>query len=100
MNASTKKTRITRAVQTESKRARELALSIHGWAERPFRETKSSQAIASYLESHGFRIEFPFKKIPTAFRATWGKGKPAIGLLGEYDALPNCGSKEGVWGHG
>ena len=26
--------------------------------------------------------------IPTAFVASWGEGKPIIGLLGEYDALP------------
>lgn len=61
---------------------------------------KSSKALADYLESRGFEIEWPFKKIPTAFRAVWGKGKPAIGMLGEYDALPNCGQEEGTWGHG
>ena len=26
--------------------------------------------------------------IPTAFTATFGEGKPVIGILGEYDALP------------
>ena len=29
--------------------------------------------------------------MPTAFRATYGKGKPSIGLLAEYDALPGVG---------
>jgi aminobenzoyl-glutamate utilization protein B len=26
--------------------------------------------------------------MPTAFAATWGSGRPVIGFLGEYDALP------------
>lgn len=29
--------------------------------------------------------------LETAFRATYGKGKPVIGLLAEYDALPELG---------
>jgi len=45
----------------------------------------------------------------TAFLASWGKGKPIIGLLGEYDALPEMSQrvtiqkkpiKEGLPGHG
>ena len=74
MNAKTKKARVDKAVQAQSKRAFDLSRQIHGWAERPFRETQSSQALAAYLEESGFEVEFPFKKIPTAFRATWGKG--------------------------
>ena len=100
MNAKTKKRRVESAVAAEARTARALALKIHGWAERPFREVNSANAIGEYLAANGFNVEFPFKKIPTAVRATWGKGKPAIGLLGEYDALPNCGPEEAEWGHG
>jgi aminobenzoyl-glutamate utilization protein B len=100
MNAKTKKTRVDKAVQQQAKDAFDLSRRIHGWAERPFQEYESSKALAAYLERNGFAIEFPFRKIPTAFRATYGKGKPVIGLLGEYDALPNCGAEEGTWGHG
>ena len=100
MDAKTKKSRVNPAVKAQSQRAFDLSRKIHGWAERPFRECESSKALASYLEENGFQIEFPFKNIPTAFRATWGMGKPAIGMLGEYDALPNCGAEEGTWGHG
>ena len=47
--------------------------------------------------------------MPTAFIATWGEGKPVIGFLGEYDAVPGCSQKvsavkdpikEGGPGHG
>lgn len=71
---------------------------VHSLAEPSFGEYQSSKLIASYLQKNGFKIEWSFKKIPTAFRASWGSG-PAIGLLGEYDALPHC-SKDGSWGHG
>lgn len=100
MTAKRKKALLDQAAREEATRAGKLALDIHGWAERPFREVKSAQALAEYLEQHGFTVEFPFRKIPTAFRATWGRGKPAVGMLGEYDALPNCGAEDGAWGHG
>ena len=100
MKPKEKKSLVNRAVAAESKRARDLSGRVHAWAERPFREVKSSRAIADYLASRGFDVEFPFKNIPTAFRATGGAGKPAVGMLGEYDALPNCGPEEGQWGHG
>jgi aminobenzoyl-glutamate utilization protein B len=30
--------------------------------------------------------------MPTAFVASWGEGSPVIGILAEYDALPNIGN--------
>ena len=100
MNSKTKKARIDKAVQSQARSSRAISQQIHAWAERPFRETNSADRLPEYLEANGFRIEFPFRNIPTAFRATWGSGKPAVGLLGEYDALPNCGADDGTWGHG
>jgi hypothetical protein len=40
------------------------------------------------LRAAGFRIDDRVAEIPTAFTATFGAGKPVIGLIGEYDALP------------
>ena len=100
MNARNKKSRVDKAVRDQARQARAVSREIHAWAERPFREVQSSQRLAEYLDASGFKIEFPWKNIPTAFRAVWGTGKPVVGLLGEYDALPNCGFEEGTWGHG
>ncbi|MEE2753495.1 MAG: hypothetical protein VX910_05890 [Candidatus Latescibacterota bacterium] len=100
MKARTKKKRVDDAVRAEQRTAKALSREIHAYAERPFRETQSAAALASYLTSRGFKVEFPWKNIPTAFRAIRGAGKPTIGLLGEYDALPNCGAADESWGHG
>jgi aminobenzoyl-glutamate utilization protein B len=40
------------------------------------------------LEAGGFRVERGVAGIPTSFIAAIGSGKPVIGILGEYDALP------------
>lgn len=72
-------------------------------------EKKASKLLASTLQEAGFEITWEIGGMPTAFRATWGSGKPVLGFLGEYDALPglsqtaDCHRKavvEGGSGHG
>ncbi|MEZ4984964.1 MAG: amidohydrolase [Saprospiraceae bacterium] len=64
------------------------AQQIWNWAELGYQENQSSQALQQLLRAAGFRITSPVADIPTAFVAEYGFGKPVIGLLGEYDALP------------
>ena len=45
------------------------------------------------LRDAGFQVEVGCANLPTAIRATWGKGHPVIGFLGEYDALPGLSQK-------
>ena len=66
----------------------EAAMKIWGWAEPGYQETKSSALLAGMLERAGFDVRRGVAEIPTAFTATFGKGKPVIGILGEFDALP------------
>lgn len=56
--------------------------------ETAFQEKESSKAIVDYLENAGFQILRKAAEIPTAFMATYGTGKPHLGILAEYDALP------------
>ena len=58
------------------------------YAEIGFKEFQSAKALTDVLKAEGFAVEEGVAGIPTAFVASWGKGKPIIGLLGEYDALP------------
>ena len=56
-------------------------------------EVISSAHLASYLEANGFRITKGIADLPTAFAAEWGSGKPILGFLAEYDALPGLGQE-------
>src|SRR5436305_11012898 len=66
----------------------DMALKIWNWAEVGYKETRSSALLADRLEKAGFTLQRGVAKIPTAFTATIGEGKPVVGILGEFDALP------------
>lgn len=58
-------------------------------------EFKSSAKLQDYLTRNGFKIEKGVAGMSTAFVATWGSGKPVIGILGEFDALPSLSQESG-----
>jgi amidohydrolase len=78
-------------IDSESPALRELSLKIHDMPELGLAEFKASAWLAKYLKANGFVVEMGICDMPTAFRAVYGKGKPAIGLLAEYDALAGVG---------
>ena len=45
------------------------------------------------LRNAGFTVETGLYGMPTSIRASWGKGHPVVGFLGEYDALPGLSQK-------
>jgi aminobenzoyl-glutamate utilization protein B len=65
-----------------------VAMQIWSFAEVGYQETKSSALLQDQLKSAGFAVHAGVAEIPTAFTATWGSGKPVIGIVGEFDALP------------
>jgi aminobenzoyl-glutamate utilization protein B len=65
-----------------------IAKQIWNYAEVGYQENKSSTLLQETLNKEGFKIEKGVAGIPTAFTATFGDGKPVIGILGEFDALP------------
>ena len=67
--------------------------SIWNFAELGMQEFKSSAILIRTLEEEGFNIEKGVAGMPTCFIATWGSGKPVIGILGEFDALPMLSQK-------
>ena len=66
----------------------ELSDQIWAHAEVALHETQSGRVLADYAEQQGFDVERNIAGMPMAFIASYGKGKPIIGVLGEYDALP------------
>jgi len=69
----------------------ELSLKIHANPELGFKEVRAADWLIRYLEENSFSIERGICELPTAFRASYGQGKPAIAILAEYDALPDLG---------
>ncbi len=61
---------------------------IWNFAEAAMEEYQSSEALASYLEKSGFKVERGVAGMPTAFVGSFGSGEPVLGILAEYDALP------------
>ena len=70
-----------------------LSDQVWAFAETALRETKSSKVLADYAQEQGFKVERGVAGMPTAFVATYGSGKPVIGILGEFDALPGLSQK-------
>jgi len=69
----------------------ELSLKIHANPEIAFQEVKAASWLTEYLKENGFSIEQGICGLATAFRASYGQGKPAVAILAEYDALPKLG---------
>jgi aminobenzoyl-glutamate utilization protein B len=88
-----------------------VGLSDQVWAhaEIAMKEHQSAKVLSEYAEKQGFKVTRNIAGIPTAFIAEYGSGKPIIGILGEFDALPGLSQKaqatkealkEGAAGHG
>jgi aminobenzoyl-glutamate utilization protein B len=67
---------------------RDIAMRIWDYAELGFKETKSSAFHQKTLSDNGFHVDSGVAGMPTAFVASYGSGKPVIGILAEFDALP------------
>jgi aminobenzoyl-glutamate utilization protein B len=84
--------------------------SIWNFAELGMQEFRSAAILIKTLEEEGYKVEKGVAGMPTCFVATWGNGKPVIGILGEFDALPMISQKaliakqipvvQGAPGHG
>src|SRR5438093_8993429 len=82
------KAALEEAINSRAEASWQMAQKIWGWAEPGYHETRSAALLAEALEAAGFTIQRGVAKIPTAFTATLGSGKPVLGILGEYDSLP------------
>ncbi len=76
-------------------------LSDRIWAtpELAFEEHRSVEAQIAMLEAEGFRITRNVGGMATAFVAEFGRGGPVVGILGEFDALPDLAQKSGEIAH-
>lgn len=70
-----------------------ISKQIWDFAELGYMEDKSAKLLEEQLVKEGFDVKTGVAGIPTAFVATYGSGKPVIGILGEYDALPGLATE-------
>lgn len=82
------KTEAAKSIQSGYEEYKKIALNIWEYAELGFKETKSSSLLQKTLKENEFNVQAGVAGMPTAFVATYGSGKPVIGILAEFDALP------------
>jgi aminobenzoyl-glutamate utilization protein B len=100
---------VVSSIDGQSEAMTDLSDRIWAHAEIALQETQSGKALADYAEQQGFKVQRGIAGMPMAFVASYGKGKPIIGVMGEYDALPGLSQTaspvrnaavEGAAGHG
>ncbi len=91
MDITKLKSSITDKIDESRQQLTDLCLKIHANPELGFQEYKAAQWLTEHLSENGFTVERNIGDLPTAFRATYGEGLPAIAVLAEYDALPEVG---------
>ena len=79
---------MTALVDAHATEYRLVSRQIWEFAEVGYQEHRSSELLEQHLKQAGFTVQAGVAEIPTAFVATFGAGKPVIGILGEFDALP------------
>ena len=65
----------------------DVSHKIWEYAELSLKEFKSAELYEKVCADEGFKVEKGICGIETAFSASYGEGRPYIGILAEYDAL-------------
>ena len=103
------KKELLNSIEQKTDELTSLSDKIWEAAEVAFRENKSAEYLIEYAEANGLIVEKGLAGMPTAFTASYGQGKPVIGIIGEFDALPGLSQTsdshrnvliEGGAGHG
>lgn len=79
--------------EENTERFYEAEQKIWNTPELSMQEFKSSAVLMDLLEENGFQVERGAAGMPTAFIASYGEGRPVIGINAEYDALPGLSQK-------
>lgn len=79
---------VIKEINQKEKQYGVLSKQIWTLAEVGYQEVRSSAILQDQLRKEGFKVQSAVADMPTAFVASFGEGKPVIGILGEFDALP------------
>lgn len=93
---SEEKDEISKLVEGKKDLFIDVSDKIWEFAETRFQEYKSSELLCKVLTEEGFAVNKGIADMETAFMASYGSGKPVIGILAEFDALYNLSQNAGV----
>ena len=108
-NLKTIKKEIQQSIEKQKINLIESSDAIWEFAETSLVEFESSKTLMDYARKNGFDVKPGVAGIKTAFTASYGEGKPIIGILGEFDANAGISQKRqptreprimGAAGHG
>ena len=100
---------IQASIERQKEKLINISYAIWEAAETSLEEFTSSKLLMDYARENGFEVTENVADISTAFMASYGSGKPVIGILGEFDANAGISQKlqpvkeariEGAAGHG
>jgi amidohydrolase len=91
MTADEMKWHVQRQIDARRDELTGLSIKIHENPEPGWKETEAAAWVADYLEMNGFSVERGIYGLQTAFKASYGAGRPEVAFLAEYDALPTVG---------
>ena len=92
----TGKDRICDIVEEKGRYFTAASDQIWGYAETSFQLPKSADLLCQMLKDEWFEVQRGCYGMGDAIVAVWGNGNPVLGILGEYDALPNLSQQAGV----
>lgn len=108
-NVKTIKKEIQQSIEKQKTNLIQTSDAIWESAETSLVEFESSKTLMEYARKNGFEVKSGVAGIETAFTASYGQGRPIIGILGEFDANAGISQKRqptresrvpGAAGHG
>lgn len=83
-------------IDREAERFCRISDAIFDAPETAFQEHTAARLLCEALEGEGFTVRKGLAGMETAFAASFGSGGPRIGILAEYDALPDMSQTAGL----
>ena len=78
-------------IDENAEELKKVSHEIWSCPELNYEEHKAHELLTNFLEKKGFSVERSYTGLETAFRATFGSGRPNVCVICEYDALPEIG---------
>ena len=79
------------SIDRHQEELKSLSAAIWSKPELAYEEYHAHKILTDFLEKKGFQVERAYTGLKTAFRATFGSGRPNVCVICEYDALPEIG---------